>query len=90
MTDDLISREEAYIVLSEYYHHRTYAQHQALREALSKVPTVDAVKVVRCKDCELGVFETYGEYGHYCCHDQFIETGEEYCAWAERKETEHD
>ncbi len=53
-------------------------------------PTVDAVKVVRCKDCDLGVFETYGEYGHYCCHDQFIETGEEYCAWAERKETDND
>ena len=44
--------------------------------------------LIRCKDCKYGVYETYGEYGHYCCHDQYIETGEEFCAWAEPKETE--
>jgi hypothetical protein len=45
-------------------------------------------ELIRCKDCKYGVYETYGEYGHYCCHDQYIETGEEFCAWAEPKETE--
>ena len=45
-------------------------------------------ELIRCKDCKYGVYETYGEYGHYCCHDQYIETGEECCAWAEPKETE--
>lgn len=38
----LIDAEQAEKVLSEYYHHRTDTQHQALREALNKVPTIDA------------------------------------------------
>ena len=45
-------------------------------------------ELIRCKDCKYGVYETYGEYGHYCCHDQYIETGEEFCAWAEPKEVD--
>ena len=58
---------------------------QAIYNGVMELPTTDAEKVIRCKDCDLGVFETYGEYGHYCCHDQYIETGEEFCAWAEPK-----
>ena len=37
---DLISRQAAYEVLTEYYHHRTEIQHQALKEALDRVPAV--------------------------------------------------
>ena len=40
----LIDADEAYKVLTDYYHHGTEIQHKALREALSKVPTVDPVK----------------------------------------------
>ena len=40
----LIDADEAYKVLSDYYHHRTEIQHEALKEAFSKVPTVDAVE----------------------------------------------
>ena len=39
---DLISREKAFEVLTEYYHHRLDVQHRALREALARVPTADA------------------------------------------------
>lgn len=39
MTDDLISRQAAYNTLTEYYHHKTDAQHIALAEALSRVPS---------------------------------------------------
>ena len=39
--DDLISREEAFKVLSEYYHHKTKTQHDALWDALSKIPPVE-------------------------------------------------
>ncbi len=39
MSEDLIRREDAYAVLSEYYHHRTEIQHKALREALDMVPS---------------------------------------------------
>ena len=38
----LIDADVAYKVLAEYYHHRTETQHEALKEALSKVPTVNA------------------------------------------------
>lgn len=41
MSEDLISREKAYKVLTEYYHHKTEMQHKALREALDMVPPVD-------------------------------------------------
>ena len=50
---DLIDRETAYKVLTEYYHHRMEIQHKGLREALAKVPTA----LVRCKDCKY--FKTY-------------------------------
>lgn len=41
MSEDLISREKAYKVLTEYYHHKTEMQHKALREALNMVPSAD-------------------------------------------------
>lgn len=50
--NDLISRQTAYDTLTEYYHHKTEIQHQSLKEALSRVPPIDAVPVVRCKDCK--------------------------------------
>ena len=42
--------------------------------------------LIRCKDCKYGVYETYGEYGHYCSLDRYVETGEEFCSSAEPKE----
>ena len=42
----LIDSQTAYDVLTDYYHHSTDAQHAALREALGRVETVDAVPVV--------------------------------------------
>ena len=36
---DLISREETYKVLTDYYHHTTETQHSGLREALGRVPS---------------------------------------------------
>ena len=41
----LIDKEQAYKTLSKYYHHTGMIQHQALREALDRVPVVDAVPV---------------------------------------------
>ena len=45
---DLIDRETAYKVLTEYYHHRLEIQHKGLREALAKVPTTEAPVVMMC------------------------------------------
>ena len=41
-----INTDAAYAVLTDYYHHSTETQHAALREALGRVETVDAVPVV--------------------------------------------
>lgn len=76
----LIDVDEAYKILTDYYNHRTETQHEALKEALSKVPTVDAVEVVRCKDCEfytedekwcrwLGLIGAFNEDG-FCSHGE--------------------
>lgn len=46
----MIDADEAFRVLSAYYHHRTETQANALREALGLVPEA----VVRCKDCRYG------------------------------------
>ena len=46
-----IDTDAAYAVLTDYYHHTTDTQHAALREALGRVESVDAVPVIRCKDC---------------------------------------
>lgn len=62
----LIDAEEAYKVLTDYYHQRTEIQHRALKEAIERVHTVDPVKhghwiahgksiigipVERCSEC---------------------------------------
>lgn len=36
----LIDADDVYHVLTSYYHHRTYIQHEALREAITGVPTI--------------------------------------------------
>ena len=41
----LIDEQTAYDILTDYYHHTTDTQHEALKEALEMVPTVDAVPV---------------------------------------------
>jgi len=39
-----LTDEDVYTVLTEVYHQRTDIQHKALREAIDKVPTADAVE----------------------------------------------
>lgn len=42
---EMIDKKQAYQILSEYYHHTSALQHMALKEALDRVPVVDAVPV---------------------------------------------
>ena len=48
----LIDADEAYKVLTDYYRHRTETQHEALKEAIERVPTVDAVPLEDYKSME--------------------------------------
>ena len=41
----LIDTQDAFNVLTDYYHHNTHVQHLALQEALNKVPTADAIPI---------------------------------------------
>lgn len=81
----LIDADEAYKVLTDNYHHRTELQHKALKEALSEVPTVDAVEVVRCRDCRF--FEDEDYYGNCYCEEWGNITNDNgYCHEVERRE----
>lgn len=55
---------------------------------IDNAPTVDAVPVVRCKDCKYSVDE-YADGECYCNYEndlRYIKDWDHYCAWAERKE----
>lgn len=58
------------------------------KQVLSDAPAVDAVEVVRCKDCKYG--EPNGQYGCKCYHYKLYETHEmspnDFCSHGERKE----
>lgn len=41
--DDLIYRQKTFEILTEYYHHTTDIQHEALKDALSRVPSARSV-----------------------------------------------
>lgn len=44
-------------------------------------PTVDAVPVIRCKDCKY-----YNGVDHYCVNDGVSVKLDDYCSWGERRE----
>ena len=53
---------------------------------LMRQPSVDAVPVIRCKDCAFG---HYIDYGHmHCIHPCGLTTNmtDDFCSYAERKE----
>lgn len=54
-----------------------------IREMIDMMPTVDAVPVIRCKDCKWFVDE---EDQSYCIEMYGQCSGNGFCAWAERKE----
>ena len=84
----LIDPQTAYNVLTDYYHHSTDAQHAALREALGRVESVDAVRVVRCKDCRWHNNQN-GATGWMPCREMQT-PNDYYCASGERKDDDHE
>lgn len=83
----LIDAADAFTVLTAYYHHRTEEMHNSLREALDRVPTVDAVPVVRCKDCKWWKLSEYNTYGiHICKKFSGVRGESDFCSRVERSE----
>ena len=63
-----------------------FATFCALADAVKEMPTVDAVPVIRCKDCTFG---HYIDHGHmHCLHPCGLTTNmsDDFCSYAERKE----
>lgn len=72
------------------------------KDAVADAPTVDAVPVVRCKDCKFfsmttlgmpfacwhGAVQVWGETGEHAAHHvcQRVDSPDHYCRYAERKD----
>ena len=84
----LVDADEAYKVLTDYYHHGTEIQHKALKEAIGRVPSIDAVEVVRCKDC-VNCSECITDDGMYiyirCLRNGATIYEDDFCSWGERR-----
>lgn len=65
-------------------HWKPYMDMDNVREAIKKMPTIDAVPVVRCPKCE-----HYEDNGYHFCNkwEHFLpDDSELFCAFGERKE----
>ena len=60
---------------------------KAIEEAIKKAPTIDAVPVIRCKDCkDYQQGSRNSDDWLWCMMNHHYTDEEKYCAWAERKE----
>jgi len=83
----MIDTDAAYAVLTDYYRHSTDTQHAALKEALGRVETVDAVEVVRCKNCKYWRINT----DHTCKEHSLVSPmlADGFCSRGKRKDGDH-
>lgn len=85
----MIDTDAAYDVLTDYYHHSTDTQHAALREALGRVETVDAVPVVRCRDCRHWSGRKYNVHINgflpWCRFSALQREANDFCSYGERE-----
>lgn len=93
MSDDLISREKTVNVLrgealEKYSHSFLYGLFAAANEVLD-IPAVDAVAVVRCRECK---FLGFKDFDGICNGPKVlgIVQPDSYCSWGERKDNETD
>ena len=57
--------------------------------AVADAPTIDAVEVVRCKDCKQGKIDTlYGSVLYHCLGGYGFNKAEHFCSYGERKDNE--
>ena len=89
MTDDLISRQA---LTAEIMRRGIYPP--GVRHAIENAPAIDAVPVVRCKDCKHAEKSKYAfdwDGKTPLCECSYMtqpNRWHEYCSWAERKEAE--
>ena len=62
-----------------------------INKCIEDAPTIDAVEVVRCKDCKWSDWykNLNGEHRCYCMeHGSLGHTDDDYCSYGEREESE--
>lgn len=98
---DLISRDDAVVELNKILAHELAMGNfhgdsvaSDCIEVIQNAPTVDAVEVVRCKECKYGMNHDFGcGYNHFACCDmedgivQFAKSVNEddFCSYGERR-----
>ena len=81
----LIDLDSEYI--QETLYRRGFKTRQDIEEWLNFAPTIDAVPVVRCRDCKQGEVDDPAFPDQYYCHAGCgWSNGNFYCAYGERKE----
>ena len=71
-----------------------WIRYKMFENQIEKMPVVDAVEVVRCKDCKyLSATERAPVYAYCTKHNQVFylwedDTREHFCSWGERREDE--
>ena len=64
-----------------------FAAHSKIQKLIADTPTVDAVEVVRCRECKQGEIDDPDFPDQYYCHAGCgWNKGDFYCAYGERKE----
>lgn len=63
------------------------SEKEAFEDAISEEPSVDAVPVVRCKECKHWEGEKRGQFWYFeqCALNQHIASCDDYCSCAERR-----
>ena len=60
-----------------------------LVQDIDEAPTVDAVEVVRCKDCKRGKIDTlYGSVLYHCLGGYGYNKADHFCSYGERKDND--
>ena len=81
----LIDLDSDYI--QETLYRRGFKARQDIEEWLNSAPIIDAVPVVRCKDCKQGEIDDPDFPDQYYCRAGCgWNNGDFYCAYGERKE----
>lgn len=97
MTNDLINRQQAIDVVMELIRDEWQggvsrkicllnAVYCALEDIPSAQPTVDAVPVIRCKDCKHWQKSSIN-YNEYVCYwGGYVKKEDDFCSWGKRKD----
>lgn len=90
----LIDRDEALLLITDLPVNSTDAETvQRCVEVISNMPTVDAVPVVRCKDCRFSDWYTAVDRKrrYYCMeHDSSGHEENDYCSYGKREDGDAD